>query len=323
MFIPEYSITTKILRNISVIEYAKAVIENTPILPSWENQLKKEAKVLLLQTYLKDAGLNIDQLKVKSYLDNIDINIPLEFSDLLNTLDLVEGLSGKKEFTETEIREVAKTLTHKGSYRDTKIPNKPNPEELLAKIVQFFDWLHSLDGKETHPVIIAAITRGFFEKIEPFKSFGHIISGFISMLSLNTAGYDLKNMMCVEDYFEKTKREYYSTLNKLSLVSTDYTPWIEYFTEGMSVEASNIKEKIKLLARDTKIAKATGRIKFTSRQERIVEYLQDYGVLQNKDFTKVFPDTSEDSILRDLKVLIGKGVIQKSGSTKSSMYELA
>jgi Fic family protein len=323
MFVPEYSITTKILKNISVIEYAKAVVENTPILPSWENQLKKEAKVLLLHTYLKNAGLNVDQLKVKSYLDNIDGNVPLEFSDLLNTLNLVEVLSEKKEFTETEIREVAKTLTHKGGYRDTKIPNRPNPEELLAKIVQFFDWLQSLDGKETHPVIIAAITRAFFEKIEPFKSFGHIISGFISMLSLNTSGYDLKNMVCVEDYFEKTKREYNSTLDKLPPVSTDYTPWIEYFTEGMCVEASNIKEKVKLLARDTKIAKATGRAKFTSRQERIVEYLQDYGVLQNKDFAKVFPDNSEDSILRDLKVLIGKGVIQKSGSTKSSMYELA
>ena len=82
MFIPEYSITTKILKNISVIEYAKAVIENTPILPSWESQLKKEAKVLLLHTHLKNVGLNIDQLKVKSYLDNIDSNAPLEFSDL-------------------------------------------------------------------------------------------------------------------------------------------------------------------------------------------------------------------------------------------------
>jgi Fic family protein len=323
MFIPEYSITTKILKNISVIEYAKAVIENTPILPSWESQLKKEAKVLLLHTHLKNVGLNIDQLKVKSYLDNIDSNAPLEFSDLLNSLNLIDSLSQKKEFTETEIREIAKTLTHKGGYRDTKISNKPNPEELLAKIVQFFDWLQSLDGKETHPVIVAAITRAFFEKMQPFKSFGSILSGFISMLSLNTTGYDLKNLLCIENYFEKTRREYDSILNKLSLVSTDFTPWIEYFTEGMSVEASNIKEKVKLLARDTKIAKATGRAKFTSRQERIVEYLQDYGVLQNKDFAKVFPDTSEDSILRDLKILIGKGVIQKSGSTKSSMYELA
>lgn len=323
MFIPEYSITPKILKNISIIEYAKAVVENTPILPSWENQIKKEAKVLLLHTYLKSAGLNADILKVKSYLDNIEGNAPLEFRDLLNTINLIESLSEKKEFRETEIREIAKTLTHKGGYRDTKISDKPNPEELLAKIVQFFDWLQSLDGKETHPVIIAAVSRAFFEKIAPFKSFNHLISGFISILSLNTGGYDFKNMVCFEEYFEKTKREYENKLSELLLISPDFTPWIEYFTEGISIAASNTKEKVKLLARDTKIAKATGRIKFSTRQERIVEYLQDYGILQNKDFAKVFPDISEDSILRDLKVLIEKGVVQKSGSTKSSLYELA
>jgi len=323
MFVPEYSITPKVLKNISIIEYAKAVIENTPILPSWENQLKKEAKVILVQGYLINMGLNLDGLKVKGYLDNLDNNTPLEFMDLIKTLDLVGSLSQKKDFTEIEIREIAKTLTHKGGYRDTKISKKPNPEELLALIVQFFDWLQSLDGKETHPIIAAAITKGFFEKIVPFKSSNKIISSLISLLFLNSAGYDLKNIVFLENYFEKTRREYESALLNVSLESADFTSWIEYFTEGMSIELSNVKEKIKLLARDTKIAKATGRVKFTSRQERIVEYLQDYGVLQNKDFEKVFPDISEDSILRDLKVLIGKGIIQKSGSTKSSMYELA
>jgi Fic family protein len=322
MFIPEYSITAKTLQNISIIEYAKAVIENTSILPSWENQIKKDAKVLLLHTYLKMAGFSIDQLKVKSYLDNLESNVPLEFRDLLNTVDLVDSLSAKKEFTEKEIREIAKTLTHKTGYRDTKMPEKPNPEELLATIVQFFDWHQSLDAKETHPVIVAAITKAFFEKIAPFKNYNDLISGLISILSLNTSGYEFKNMVYADYYFERSKRDYETNL-RTAVETSDLTPWIEYYTEGLSAEISNIKEKIKLLARNTKVAKATGRNKFTPRQERLVEYLQDYGILQNKDFLRVFPDVSEDSILRDLKVLIEKGVVQKSGSTKSSLYELA
>jgi hypothetical protein len=309
MFVPEYSITSKILQNISIIEYAKAVIENTPILPSWENQLKKDAKVLLLHTYLKMAGFSMDQLKVKSFLDNLENNVPLEFMDLLNTVDLIIGLSAKKEFTEKEIRETAKTLTHKSGYRDTKIQGKPNPEERL-------------DAKETHPVIVAAITKVFFEKTGPFKNYNDLVSGLISILSLNTSGYEFKNMVYADYYFERSGREYETSM-RTAIETSDLTSWIEYYTEGLSAEISNVKEKIKLLARDTKVAKATGRNKFTPRQERIVEYLQDYGILQNKDFLKVFPDVSEDSILRDLKVLMEKGVIQKSGSTKSSLYELA
>jgi Fic family protein len=234
----------------------------------------------------------------------------------------VVGLSGKKEFTEKEIREIAKTLTHKSGYRDTKIKGKPNPEELLATIVQFFDWHQSLDAMETHPVIVAAVTKAFFEMTSPFKNYNDLISGLISILSLNTSGYEFKNMVYADEYFEKSKREYESSM-KSAVETSDMTAWIEYYTEGLSAEISNVKEKIKLLARDTKVAKATGRNKFTPRQERIVEYLQDYGILQNKDFVRVFPDVSEDSILRDLKVLIGKGVVQKSGSTKSSKYELS
>jgi len=322
MFVPEYSITPKILKNISVTEYGKAVIENTSILPSWENQLKKDAKVLLLQTYLKKIGVKYEQLTVKSFLDNLDSNVPMEFRDLLNTLDLVEELSHKKEFSEKEIREIAKTLTHKSGYRDEKIVGKPNPEELLATIVQFFDWAHSLDGRETHPIILAGITRLFFEQNAVFKRVNDLVSGFISLFCLYTSGYEFRNMVCLDSYFEKSKSEYEITVTKYTDTS-DLTSWLEYFTESLSIEVSNVKEKVKLLARDTKIAKATGRAKFTPRQERVVEYLQDFGILQNKDFNRVFPDVSEDSILRDLKVLIEKGVVQKSGSTKSSKYELA
>jgi len=45
--------------------------------------------------------------------------------------------------------------------------------------------------------------------------------------------------------------------------------------------------------------------------------------MQNKDFPKLFPGVSEDSILRDIKVLLNQGIVVKTGSTKSSMYELS
>ena len=322
MFVPEYSITPAILKNISIIEYAKAVIENTSILPSWENQLKKETKVVFLQSYLQKSGLRFEQITVKGFLDNMEAKTPMEFFDLLKTFDLVSELSVKKDFSEKEVREIAKILTHKSGYRNVKMHGKPNPEEILANIVQYFDWYQSLDGKETHPIIQAGITKAFFESLSPFKEFNEIISDFLSLLCMNVGGYEFRNMVCIDSYLERSKSDYDTALRK-SIETSDLTSWLEYFTEALSMETANIKEKVKLLARDTKIAKATGRTKFTPRQERVVEYLQDYGILQNKDFSRVFPDISEDSILRDLKVLIQKGVIQKTGSTKSSLYELA
>jgi len=50
--------------------------------------------------------------------------------------------------------------------------------------------------------------------------------------------------------------------------------------------------------------------------------LQDYGMIQNKDFPNLFPNISEDTVLRELKKLLEKDLIVKKGKTKSSRYEL-
>lgn len=325
MFIPEYSITPKTLKNIAIAEYSKAVVENTAILPSWTNQLKKEAKTLRFQTQLKSLGILIDPLKIKSHLEGIEKEAPIQLINLLSAETITESSFANKELSEEDLKEIAKTINGNSSYRALKVSSKTNPEEILAKIVQFFDWFHSLDGKETHPIILSAIAKAFFENLEPFKEQNRLISEYFSSLVLNVSGYGFNSMLCPDAYYEKTKRDYETALKSITAEpgEPDYTSWIEYYSEGLSIESANLKEKVKLLARDTKIAKATGRVKFTPRQERIVEYLQDYGILQNRDFSRVFSDTSEDSVLRDLKVLINKGVIQKSGSTKSSYYELA
>ena len=60
----------------------------------------------------------------------------------------------------------------------------------------------------------------------------------------------------------------------------------------------------------------------TERQMRIIEYIQDIGYVQNKAFSSLFPDLSEDSILRDIKDLIEKNLVKKIGKTKSARYVL-
>jgi len=323
MFLPEYSITPDILKNISLIEYSRAVIENTTILPSWENQISKETKLIFMQSNLKKLNVNTELTQVKAWFDRVTDNEPMEFQDLMSADKYLDKVYSGNDLTEANIKEIAKILNHRTGYRDLNINGGPKPEEILAKTVQFFDWTQTLDGKETHPVILASISRMYFEYLKPFRKNNTVISSFIFIGFLKHRGYSFKNLFCLENYFDQTSSEYKSHISKTSGENIDYTAWIEYVTNGMAQELSNLKERIKILARDTKIAKATGRAKFTPRQERIVEYLQDYGILQNKDFARIFPDTSEDSVLRDLKVLIQKGIIQKSGSTKSSLYELS
>jgi Fic family protein len=322
MFIPEYSLTPKMLKHIANIEYSKAVIENTTLLPSWENKLKKEAKVKTIFHFAHEMGSNLDLQQTKAIVDEID-KPKDKVIKIIDALKLVEDLSEEKVFDEECIKNIGRALSDKSGFRETSGGNKPTSEEILALIVQFIDWLESLDAKETHPLIVAGITKLYLLSIEPFLKYNEVISDLITYLILNNLGYSFKNYLCLEEYFAKSQKQYTQITQNVSYKNPEFTEWLEYFTEGLNMEISNIKEKIKLLARDTKIAKASGRARLTLRQEKIVEYLQDYGILQNKDFPRIFPDVSEDSVLRDLKVLIEKNIIMKSGSTKSSFYELA
>lgn len=329
MFLPEYSITPKTLKNISSIEYGKAIIENTTILPNWENQLKKDAVVKRVHGSLQIIGINIDYQKVKSSVENINKPINQETKNLVDAVNLANEISKNRDMEEIDLKYLHKTLTEgiipkvkQGSYRNNQVKDKTNPEEILAQIVQLFDWINGLDAKETHPVITAAVLKGFLEIIQPFEEFSNICSNLLTYVCLKTSGYGFKDFISMEGYYKNTRNDYFKYIEEFDKDEPDFTQWIEYFTEGLASEVSTTAQNVQLLAKDTKIAKATGRASISTRQERIVEFIQDYGMLQNKDFLKLFPNISEDTVLRDLKTLMDMGIIQKAGSTKSSRYQL-
>jgi len=329
MFLPEYSITPKTLKNISSTEYGKAIIENTTILPSWESQLKKEALVKIVHGSLQLLGINVDQQKIKASVDNINKTINQEATNIIRAAKLAEEISKNNELEEVDLKYIHKTLAEgilpkikQGAYRGSKISGKASPEQILAQIVQLFDWYNSLDAKETHPIITSGIIKAYLEVIKPFEELNNIASNLLTYTSLKTLGYGFKDFISLENYYKNTKNEYDDQISSLDPDEPDFTRWIEYFSDGLSSEVSTTAQNVKLLAKDTKIAKATGRTRLTPRQERIIEYLQDYGLLQNKDFPILFSDVSEDTVLRDLKTLIDIDIVQKTGSTKSSRYEL-
>ena len=313
MFAPEYSISSEILKNISTVEYCRALIENTPILPHWQNQLQKEARVRFVRAALLSEGSSISEDTVKKEVDGFAKSQHQEIKNVVATLEL------KMELDDTEIKEIHKTLGGEGKYRSVTLRGGSDPEEILAEIVALFDWYGSLDARDTHPIIVAGIVFAQLEEIKPFKTLNTTVAMICAKMLLSESGYSLNDYLVFEDFFAENQRAHSAALDS---AHEDLTEWLEYFTDVVSRKISNLKEKVLLLARDTKVAKATGRIDLTERQQRIVEFLQDYGLLQNKDFGRVFPDISEDTVLRDLKVLIDKDIVEKRGSTKSSRYEL-
>ena len=86
---------------------------------------------------------------------------------------------------------------------------------------------------------------------------------------------------------------------------------------------NRIKERVQRISVDAKIKDKLGeQLMLNERQMMIMEYLHRHKGMSNKDFRKVFPDFSDDTVLRELKFLRKKGLVKKAGGTKKAQYIL-
>ena len=325
MFLPEYTITNKILKNIATVEYAKALAENTPILPTLEESIQKEASYDLVKALCTELGKEFNDSQVKMALDGLLQVVPPDLANIVKVVKM--SATEQEEYSNTCLKRIYQTLLGLGDavkapYRSQKIAKYLDPEEILAALVELMDWCQSVDALETHPVIFAGILRARLEVIGAFESVNPIVSNLFTRMALRWRGYAINGFLKYEERFMADRQWYQKATYSIFKDEGDYTYWLEYFSEAMSYDALDIKEKVMLGERQTKTAVAQGLTDLTERQERVVHFLANYGTMINKDFASLFPSVSEDSVLRDLKTLIDKGVVVKVGSTKSSKYKL-
>ena len=206
----------------------------------------------------------------------------------------------------------------------------PVSVEVSYLIEDFFKWLNNSDSKKIHPIFRAAITHYQLVYIHPFIEGNGRVSRAFATIPLYAEGYDIRRLFSLEEYFDRNAESYYngiqSTHNKASgIFKRDLTDWIEYFTQALSIELTRVKEKVQSLSRDLKFKQKLGgkQVHLSQRQIKLVEYMQQFGGMRMPDAKELIPMVSDDTIWRDLKKLIGSGVVEKKGSTKGAYYCLA
>ena len=91
----------------------------------------------------------------------------------------------------------------------------------------------------------------------------------------------------------------------------------------MAIELNRVKEKVQRISVDARIKDKLGeQVMLNERQMLILEYLHRHKSIQNKEFRKIFPDFSDDTVLRELRFLIQKSLVKKMGGTKKATYVL-
>lgn len=348
MFQPRFTITNKLLRAIGRIEAAKEVIEKAPLVPAWERQFKQEAvtRSVHFSTHIEGNALNFSEVKKivegregEVFARERDIQEILNYRKAMEFIDKMA--EGEVVLGAEQIKKIHAILTERiipderrGAYRQGQADSINSrtlevslrylrPDEVPARVEAFADWFNSSLAKELHPVLKSGITHHELVRIHPFDEANGRTARVMATLSLFLDGYNIKNFFSLEEYYDSHSSEYYQALGSIAQDDPDLTSWLEYFADGLAIELARVEEKVLKLSRDAKLKKTIGQIALNERQEKIVEYLQDYGKFANVDFEELFPEISEDTVLRDLNVLIDKGLVKKEGKTKAARYILS
>ena len=203
----------------------------------------------------------------------------------------------------------------------------PPAVEVPFLIEGFLSWLNSKEGRSVHPVLRAGITHYFLAAIHPFVEGNGRVARAFATLVLFSEGYDIKKLFSLEEYFDKNASQYFGALQEVSdqdpdISRRDLTSWLEFFTQALANELSRIKAKVKMLSFDGRFKKKRGgkQIVLSPRQLKLVEHLEVYEQMDMKTAKGILPMVSEDTILRDLKDLMKKGIVKKKGKTKGARY---
>lgn len=346
MYSPQFTITNRILNNIGIIEAAKEVIENAPLVPAWEAKFREEAIVRTVHhgTHIEGNELNFTEAgKVLAGAQVVGRDRDIqEVLNYRNVLKYIEGYD-KSAVTEEAIKHIHELTVYRllpegvvGVYRATQVVVKnsqtgeitfrpPAPVEIPFLVEDFLSWLNASGPDDIHTTLKAGIVHYELVRIHPFLDGNGRVARAIATLVLFKEGYDIKRFFSLEEYYDREPLSYYEALQSVGKAGGNMTAWLEYFAQGLAIELTRIKEKIKSLSTDLKIKKSFGGqpLALSERQIKIVEYIQENGFLQNKAFFELFPMISEDTVLRELKDLISKSLLKKEGMTKGVKYVLA
>jgi len=188
---------------------------------------------------------------------------------------------------------------------------------------EFFTWLNSPQTQLLHSVFRAAITHYQIVYVHPFIEGNGRSARAMATLVLYSSGYDFKRFFSLEKYFDDDVTQYYQALQSVQQ-QNDLTYWIEYFCYGLAIEIDKVKQQVLKLSKDTKLKQDLGgqQVALSERQIVLLELFQRQDEVTSADAQDVLPNISVDTILRDIKDLVSKNVIEKRGVTKGVTYRL-
>ena len=345
-FKARYTITDKILNNISLIMSGREVIEHSRLIPKWELTLRKEAKLhnAHSSTSIEGNKLTLEQVKALAEKKEIIASVK-DKREVINYLQALDSLPqcAKKEIDAKLFLHIHKILTKgtlkedkdSGVFRDRQVfvgkrvfdgtqlkevveYMPPDTKDVPGLAEDFLGWLNSNEAGKINPVILAGIVHYEIARIHPFIDGNGRAARLLASLVLYKSGFDHRRFFALDDYYDKDRSLYYAALKTAQKKNGDITKWLEYFTDGVLDSINKVKETIIKLGFISK-GRGVDQIELTPRQVMILGKIKENGKIANKDLRSMF-NISRQAILKEVSKLVEAGIIKLIGRGRGAYY---
>jgi len=349
-FKPKYTITDKILNNISKIMAGREVIEHSKLIPKWELKLKKEARIHNAHSSTSIEGNKLTIEQVKALSENKEIvaaeKDKKEVLNYLKALDSIPKYANKKTIDLKLFLKIHETVTIDtlrsnkdcGVFRNRQVfvgrrifdgtsfkeiveYMPPKTKEVPRLVAEFFDWLNSDKIKEVNPVILAGIIHYEIARIHPFIDGNGRTARLMASLVLYKSGFDHRRFFALDDYYDENRAAYYTALKTAQTSKGDISKWLEYFTDGVLYSISEIKDFIAKIGLFPKV-EAGEKIELTQKQIKILEQIKEKSKVSNKDLRDIFGITRQ-AMLKEISKLIDAKLIMLVGKGRNAHYKIS
>lgn len=301
-------------------------------------QLKSIATVRSVGASNRIEGNRMTNEEIDVLLKNIDITklTDRDSQEVVGYFDVLDLISENYEnisITESNLKSLHNSLMkystkdewHKGDYKQHSNAVEATLVDGTRQIIfhtaetgfatedavrRLIDWYNS--ETEVHTLIKCAAFVYEFLSIHPFQDGNGRLSRLLSALLLLKNGYKWIQYVSFEHEIESRKSEYYQALRacQAQRPNEDITIWINFFLNALRNIQTQLMKKLEQSGIETQLS---------PREKAILTVIQNYSGLKSSEISEklAIPNPTVKRILSGLQ---GKGMIEKQGRGRSTVY---
>jgi Fic family protein len=333
-FHPRFAITNAVTAALTRIERARGFLEAATLSEDWVREMSERALVLEAHhtTHIEGTQLTLEEAERLMAGEVVPEADPDDVRELLNyrrAFELVsEYLESGAPITEGLIREIHKRLVEgvrggsagPGDYRKVQnyvvnaatgqtIYTPPPAYEVPVLMAEMVAWLN--ESGQVHPVLVGGVAQFQLVHIHPFLDGNGRASRLLSTLCLYRAGYDIKRLFTISEYYDRDRSSFYAAIQSVRERAMDMTGWLEYFVEGLATQLAEVRKRGERAIHRDVLVKRYG---LSERQAKALGHVMEHGSLSIQEYEALCPEINRRTLQRDLKELVEKELLADRGS---------